>query len=319
MIGGGCGFLGSYLVPLLVDAGARVTVVDNFETGHPEAVKENRGRIELIEGDLADPDVADRTTRHQDAVLNLAARPWGMGYSRLHHGQMLVHNLLCGLAPLEAARRNGVLRYLVVSSSCVHPDDGPTPTPELDVFQGLPEAVNEGYGWAKRIQELAGRYYATEHRLSVTTVRPFNVYGGRYRWRGAESAHVVPSLVKRILQGDDPVIVWGSGRQGRNLLHGHDAAELIARVFESNPGPEPVNIGYEEVTTMRDLVDMICQAAGRKPRVVFDESKPEGPFRKCADATRLRALTGGYTPRVSLREGLEDMVAWYHRMFAGGR
>ncbi|MEW5984317.1 MAG: NAD-dependent epimerase/dehydratase family protein [Acidobacteriota bacterium] len=318
LVGGGCGFLGSYLVPLLADSGARITVVDNLASGHPDALAPVAGRVEFVEADLSDPAVCDRHMHGKTAVLNLAARAFGMDYSRSHHGQMLVHNLLCTLAPLEAARRHGVTDYLVVSSSCVYPDDGPTPTPELEAFSGRPEAVNEGYGWAKRIQELAGTYFAAEHRMRVTIVRPFNVYGGRYRWRDAQTAHVVPSLVKRVMDGEDPLIVWGSGQQRRNLLHGSDAAELMLRVVESAPGPEPVNIGYEDDTSISELVDLICEVAGVRPAVVFDTSKPEGRFRKSADATRLRLLTGGYTPRVSLREGLLDMKGWYDRTFGRG-
>ena len=317
LVGGGCGFLGSYLVPVLVDAGARVTVVDNFASGHPDAIAPVASRVTFVEGDLGVPDVAARVTRGQDTVLNLAARAFGMDYSRAHHGQMLVHNLLCTLTPLEAARRNGVARYLVVSSSCVYDDDGPTPTPELDVFAGKPEAVNAGYGWAKRIQELAGRYYAAEHGMRVATVRPFNIYGGHYRWRDARTAHVVPSLVTRVMDGEDPLVVWGSGRQCRNLLHGRDAAELVLRVVEHAEGPDPVNIGYEDDVSVADLVQLICEVSGRRPTVVFDTSKPEGRSRKSADSTRLRSLTNGYVPQVPLREGLADMTAWYARTFGG--
>lgn len=317
LVGGGCGFLGAYLVPVLVEAGAKVTVVDNFSSGHLDAVAPVANRITLVEGDLADPVVSDRATRGQDVVLNLAARAFGMDYSRAHHGQMLVYNLLCTLTPLEAARRNRVARYLVVSSSCVYADEGPTPTPELDVFAGRPEAVNAGYGWAKRIQELAGAYYAAEHGMQVTTIRPFNIYGGHYRWRDAQTAHVVPSLVKRIMEREDPLVVWGSGQQRRNFLHGSDAAELIARVFEKQHGSEPVNVGFEDDVSVAELVELICEVTGRRPTVVFDTAKPEGRIRKSADSTRLRSLTDGYIPRVSLREGLVDMRDWFYRTFGG--
>ena len=156
LVGGGCGFLGSYLTPELVNAGARVTVIDNLTNGTIEHLEPVEGRVEFIEADLRDPGVCDRVTLDQDVVLNLAAKAFGMEYSRAHNGEMLVYNLLSTLTALEAARQNGVERFLIVSSSCVYPDEAPIPTPELDVFTGMPESVNEGYGWAKRIQELAG-------------------------------------------------------------------------------------------------------------------------------------------------------------------
>ncbi|HLA82767.1 MAG TPA: NAD-dependent epimerase/dehydratase family protein, partial [Thermoleophilia bacterium] len=217
--------------------------------------------------------------------------------------------------PLAAARTNGVERYLVVSSSCVYPDDASVPTPELPVFTGAPEGVNEGYGWAKRIQELAGSYYAKESGMLVSIVRPFNPYGANYRWTSADKAHVVPALVKRVMDGENPLIVWGSGRQRRNLLHASDACRLIMKVVERGLNATPVNIGYDDDIAIADLVYLICKLAGRSPEIRFDSSKPEGRFRKCADPTRLRTVTCGYVPHVSLEDGIREMIEWYKRSF----
>ena len=315
MVGGGCGFLGSYLVPELVGAGAKVLVVDNLENSARVSIAAVRSQVEFREGDLRDRSFCDQVTKGQDIVINLAAKAFGMDYSRSHNAEMLTQNLLCTLTPLEAARRNGVERAVVLSSSCVYPDDAPIPTPELNVFTGLPEKVNEGYGWAKRIQELAGLYYARDFGMKITILRPFNMYGGNYRWGSEEKAHVIPVLVKRILDGENPVVVWGSGQQCRNFLHGADAAYLMARIIEKDVVAEPINIGYDDDTKIADLVDVICEVSRRSPKIVFDTTKPEGQFRKCADARRLRELTEGYVPRVSLREGIVEMVEWYRQNF----
>jgi len=315
MVGGGCGFLGSYLVPELVGAGAKVLVVDNLENSAVVSIAAVRSEVEFREGDLCDRSFCDQVTKGQDIVINLAAKAFGMDYSRSHNAEMLTQNLLCTLTPLEAARRNGVERAVVLSSSCVYPDDAPIPTPELNVFTGLPEKVNEGYGWAKRIQELAGLYYARDFGMKITILRPFNMYGGNYRWGSEEKAHVIPVLVKRILDGENPVVVWGSGQQCRNFLHGADAAYLMARVIEKDVVAEPINIGYDDDTKIADLVDVICEVSRRSPKIIFDTTKPEGQFRKCADARRLRELTEGYVPRVSLREGIVEMVEWYRQNF----
>lgn len=315
LVGGGCGFLGSYLVPELVAAGARLTVVDNLDNGNLDALQEVKGNILFQRADLREAAVCQRFSSGQDVVLNLAAKASGMEYSRKHNGEMLVYNLLCTLALLEAARLNGVAHYLIVSSSCVYPNDAPIPTPELPVFTGTPESVNEGYGWAKRIQELAGAYYAEEQGMAVSIVRPFNPYGGKYPWGSEEKAHVIPALVKRVMDGEDPLIVWGTGQQRRNFLHASDAVSLILKVIEKGVVATPVNIGYEEDVSIAELVDLICEVSGKRPTIVFDSSKPEGRFRKSADATRLRELTDGYKPKVSLREGIAEMVEWYHRFF----
>jgi nucleoside-diphosphate-sugar epimerase len=314
IVGGGCGFIGSYLVPVLVERGASVTVVDNLENG-PSALPESVvPAVALIDGDLRDRQTCERVLRGSDLFINLAAKASGVGFSRTHHSEMLIDNLLCGLVPLRAAAEQGVPRIVVTSSSCVYPDDAPVPTPELNPFVRMPEAVNEGYGWAKRMLEFAAACLSRETGLKVDVLRPFNLYGANYPWRSAERAHVVPSLVKRVLDGEDPLVVWGSGEQRRNLLHGSDAAEVIVRVIESGAG-EAVNIGYEDATSVAELVALICDVTGRHPAIVFDRSRPDGAPRKAADATRLRALTANYEPRVSLRQGIEEMVGWYERTF----
>jgi nucleoside-diphosphate-sugar epimerase len=304
------------MVPQLVDAGARVTVVDNLDNGYMENLASVESEVDFIEGDLRDARLSEAVTKQKDVVLNLAAKAFGMEYSRHHNGEMLVYNLLSTLTPLEAARINGVPRYLIVSSSCVYPDDAAVPTPELETFTGKPESVNEGYGWAKRIQELAGTYYSHDYGMRVSIVRPFNPYGGHYHWTGMDKAHVVPALVKRILDGEDPLVVWGSGKQRRNLLHASDAVHLILKVVENNTGPIPVNIGYSDDVAVSDLVDQICELADKRPTVKFDMTKPEGRFRKCSEPTRMLAVTNAYEPRVGLRDGILDMFSWYQRSFA---
>lgn len=317
-MGGGCGLMGSYIVPLLAESGARVVVIDSLESGDIDNIASVRDCITFIQGDLRERAQCMTWLRGQDLLLNLAARASGVGYSRTHHGKMLADNLMCAMAPLDAAHECRVAHAVVVSSSCVYEDDVPAPTPELDAFRGWPERVNEGYGWAKRIEELAARYFANEGGMHVTVLRPFNVYGGNYPWLGIERAHVIPSLVKRVLDGEDPLVVWGTGHQRRNFLHGYDAAFVMLKVVEQET-TEPVNIGYEDDTSMAELARLVCEVTGRSPKIVFDTSKPDGQARKSADATRLRRLTNGYEPRVPLRLGLEDMAEWYRRRFTSAR
>jgi len=151
--------------------------------------------------------------------------------------------------------------------------------------------------------------------MKVTIVRPYNFYGSHYRWPSRERAHVIPLLVKRVLDGEDPLVVWGSGNQKRNFLHADDVAELILRIIAKDVTATPVNVGYDDDTSIRDLVDTICEVTGRRPKIIYDTTKREGSFRKCADPKRLKEITDNYVPRVSLREGLAEMVEWYNCRF----
>ena len=313
MVTGGCGFIGSYVVEELVQAGAKVTAVDNLERGRLDNLAPMRDEVEFIQGDLRDRSFCHQIAPGFDVVMNLVGRAYGMEYSMKHHGEMLYHNTVAQLNMLEAARAHGVSRFLTVSSACVYNDEAPIPTIEANGFAGQPEAVNVGYGWAKRIAELQAIYYHEEFDIDIAIVRPYNPYGDRYIWMGTKS-QVIPTLVKRVMDGEDPVVVWGSGQQKRSFLHVRDTARLMMLITERHAVGEPINIGYDGIT-ITEVVETICKVAGKSPEIVYDHSKPEGNPCKCADSSRMLEVTGGYQQQVSLEDGLREMVGWYQRTF----
>jgi nucleoside-diphosphate-sugar epimerase len=311
LVTGGTGFVGSYLVEDLLAQGAEVRVVDNMSTGSRSNLAHLR-EVELIEGDLRDVEMARRSVAGMDVVLHLAARAYGMLRSMENSPEMLRDNSLMAFHILDACVEAGAERVLMVSSSCVYPDNAPIPTPELPVNQGLPESVNEGYGWGKRVLEIQSRYIHEKHGLPIAIVRPFNAYGGRYRWQG-QASHVVPSLVKKVLDGDNPVVVWGSGQQVRDLLHARDFALGFRLATECAADCDPVNLAGGEAVKLVDLVHHIAHTAGINIEVEFDRSKPDGRPRKQADLTKLRQKVPAFRQTVSLEDGLTDMIDWYAR------
>jgi nucleoside-diphosphate-sugar epimerase len=315
LVTGGCGFLGSYLVEELLAAGAEVTVVDNLEAGTLENIASVRDHVRFVQADLIDLDACLNVSKGMEAVMNLVGRVYGVGYSSKHHGEMLTHNTVAQLNVLEAARRNEVERFLVVSSSCVYPDDAPVPIPEIPVLTLLPERANEGYGWAKRIAELQARYYSQEYGMKIAISRPSNAYGSRYPWRGDKNSFVMPTLVKKIMDRQNPLVVWGSGQQRRNFLHARDMVKIMMMLTERYACAEAVNIGYENDISIAELVSLICDVTGQHPEVIFDTSQPEGRFRKCMDSTLLRKVTDNYRPEISLKDGIQEMVEWYYHTF----
>jgi len=315
VVTGGCGFLGSYLTEELVSSGAQVTVVDNLEAGILDNIASVADRVRFMQEDLSDLDACLRASDGADVIMHLAGRVRGVGYSSTHHGEMLYKNTVIQLNMLEAARQKKVPRFLTVSSSCVYPDEAHAPIPELPVTLGLPESSNEGYGWAKRIAELQAQYYFNEYGIETAIVRPTNACGSRYPWRGEQNSFVMPTLVKKIMDGVDPLVVWGNGQQRRNFLHASDIARLFMIVTERYACAKPVNIGYEQDTSIAELVALICKITGRNPKIVFDTSKPTGCLRKCVDSTLLRNVSDGYVPRISLEQTIQEMIAWYHRTF----
>ena len=206
VVTGGCGFLGSYLAEELVAVGAHVTVTDNLEAGSLDNIAAVADRVTFVQADLVDLGACLKVSQGAEVIMNLAGRVRGVGYSSTHHGEMLYQNTVIQLNMLEAARQNGVPRFLTVSSSCVYPDEAEAPIPELPVTLGLPERSNEGYGWSKRVAELQAHYYFNEYGIETAIVRPTNACGARYPWRGEQNSFVMPTLMKKIMDGTDPLM-----------------------------------------------------------------------------------------------------------------
>ena len=307
LVAGGAGFIGSYLVELLLDQGVKVTVADNLSRGRLENLSGVMGKIAFHNVDLRYLSRCEEVCTGQDIVMNLAAPAFGIEYSMSHQGEMLTGVTTIGFNLLEAARRNSVRRFLVVSSSCVYPDDANVPTKEDEASRGVPETVNIGYGWGKRMVELQGQYYAREYDMEVAIARPFNAYGPRESFE-AEKTHVIPALIQKVLNCDDPIIVWGSGNQTRSFVHVKDLALGLKLVTEHYAAADPVNVGHDRETTIRELIERILKITGKNPKVVFDTTKPEGASRKSGDMTKLKNVTRGFTPQITLDEGLREMI-----------
>jgi GDP-L-fucose synthase len=308
---GGAGFIGSYLVESLVADGAEVTVADTLTRGSLDRLSVVEGAYRLVQADVSTREGAHAATEGQEIVLNLAAKVTGIEYNRFHHADMFSANMSIATTTLEAAARNNVGKFLVVSTACIYPHDAAVPTFEAEGDRGTPEPTNEGYGWAKRMAESLARYTAAETGLDVAVCRPFNAYGPRDHWDEATS-HVIPAIIKRVLDGDDPVVVWGTGNQTRAFLHARDAALGMKLIAERATTPDPINIGHDEETSIRDLCRLIARITGREPEFAFDTSKPDGYPRRAADTTLLRAVTG-WAPSTPLHEGVSEMAEEYER------
>jgi nucleoside-diphosphate-sugar epimerase len=312
---GGGGLIGSFLVDDLLARGAKVVVVDDFSKGRRDNLAHCAQAVEIREVDLEISGTARDALEGCEIVFHLASRAFGVGHGAGRHWEILRHNEAITNNVLDAVAHLKPRHVLVTSSSCVHRDDGPDTVGELPLFDGEPEMANWGYGWAKRFLEQKALVVARETGVPMTIVRPFNIYGERYAWAG-NSSQAIPMLVKKVLDGEDPVVMWGSGEQRRTYLHAQDCAAIMRRLVETGWTDGPVNIGLAETVTVWELVETICRVTGRSPELIADTSKPEGRFVKSSDPTRLMQAVPGFAPSVSLEEGLGRMAGWYEREFA---
>ena len=313
VVTGGAGLIGSFLVERLVTSGARVIVADDFSKGRRDYLAGVVDKIEIREGDLERRDAMEKALVGTDVVFHLASRAYGVGYSSNNHLAMLEHNERITNNLIDVLAQHPVAHLLVASSSCVYPDDGPDTVGELPLFTGEPEMANWGYGWAKRFLEQKATILSRTKNIPLTIVRPFNIYGERYTWVG-QASQAIPMQVKKVMDGDDPVVIWGTGTQRRNYLHAIDCADAMAGLVEAG-FVGAANIGTEETVTLRELVETICRLAGRRPDLVVDPAKPEGRKVKSSDASLLRRAYPGFRPHISLEEGLKRMIRWHRDTF----
>ena len=308
LVTGGCGMMGSYVTEILAAVGARVRVADNLSRGSTKFIEGVLDAVEVMKDDLSDLEACRKACRDQEIVLNLAAKVTGIEYNLTHQREMFETNFLLQRNVIHAAADAGVKRFLQVSTACIYPHDAVVPTPESEGLRGTPEPTNEGYGWGKRMGEQLAYYYTRETPMKCVIVRPFNAYGPRDNFDETES-HVIPALIGRILRGDDPVVIWGSGNQKRVFVHARDIAQAMVLLTEKAPPAEPVNVGHDQMVSIRELFVTICRVLGRSPRFLFDTSKPEGYPARAADTTKLRAITG-FVPSTTIEEGIREMVEW---------
>jgi GDP-L-fucose synthase len=308
LITGGTGFLGSYVVEQLLKKSANVTVLvrNRKNLGHIEHIKDS---VRFFEGDCTDLHSSITACRNQSVVMNLAAKVGGIEYNRTHQASMLYTNLRIAQTMIEAARKAEVERFLVVSSACIYPKDAIVPTPESEGFRGEPEPTNGGYGWAKRMAEKLGIYYAQEYGMKVGIVRPYNAYGPRDHF-DPQTSHVIPALIRRIVKGEDPLVVWGSGNQTRAFLYAEDLAYGLIEAIEKHPKPDPLNLGTNEEVSIKTLVDVLCTVIGKYPKILFDTSYPDGSQRRNSDNTKAKKYIN-YSARTPLKDGLQKTVQWY--------
>lgn len=319
LVTGGAGMMGSYLTEWLLQDGAKVTIADDFSGGRLENLKAVLDSITIERIDLKDYSNCDKVCRKQDVVFNLAAKVTGIGYNVTHQSEMFECNMLLQQNVIHAAAQQNVKRFIQISTACVYPHDSIVPTPESEGSRGTPEPTNEGYGWAKRMGERLAEYYTQETDMEAVIVRPFNIYGPR-DYFDLGICHVIPALIRKISEGQDPVEVWGSGNQGRVFIHAKDAARGIQLLGEKAPPADPINVGHEEMVTIKELFELISKTMNVKPNVYFDQTKPEGYPKRAADGTKFRSLTG-FRPQISLSEGIAEVAQFYqkHMHAAGAR
>jgi GDP-L-fucose synthase len=293
LVTGGAGFLGSFLVERLEARGDEVFVPrsDTFD------LKSFADTTRLFE--QAAPEV----------VFHLAAEVGGIGANRANPGRYWFANLTMGVNVLEASRLHGVRKLVIAGTVCAYPKFTPTPFSEDDLWNGYPEETNAPYGVAKKSILVGAQAYREQYGLDAVFLLPANLYGPRDNF-DLETSHVVPALIRKMVSGEDKVVLWGDGSPTREFLYVEDAADAFVLAADVYSGEAPLNIGTGAEIAIRDLASEIAELTGFRGEIVWDLAMPNGQPRRRLDTTRAEEVLG-FQARTPLHEGLEKTIAWY--------
>lgn len=311
MVTGGAGFIGAYLVKRLVADGWDVAVVDTMVRGDAGRLTDVASDVELFTCDVRDEDGLVRAFKGAEVVMHLAAVN---GTENFYTRPQLVLEVgvLGALAVTNAAREVGVADLVVASTAEVYQTPAEIPTPETIPLM-LPDSLNPrySYGGSKIISELIAFNYGRDHYRKVQVFRPHNIYGPDMGWKHVEPQFIMRALAARDAHPDGlaPFDIQGDGSETRSFCYVDDCIDGILTMYEKGGHREIYHIGSDVELTIRDLAGHIGKIVGVDLDIRPGEAPEGGTRRRCPDISKMRAL--GWSPTVSLDDGLERTVAWY--------
>jgi nucleoside-diphosphate-sugar epimerase len=306
LVTGAGGFIGHHLTKYLVERGYWVRGVDIKEPEYEATAAHDFALLDLtrMENCIA-------ATQGIGQVYGLAANMGGIGFIESHKAEIVRDNTLINLQTIEAARQNGVQRYLYTSSACIYPgykqkETDITPLKEEDAY---PAEAEDGYGWEKLYMERVCRHYTEDFGVDTRVVRFHNIFGPLGTYDGGREKSPAAICRKIALANDvDEIEVWGDGLQTRSYCYIDDCVEGIYRLMQSDHR-DPINLGQDRMISINELVDIVAHIAGKQISKRYDPTKPQGVRGRNSDNTRLREVLN-WEPQVSLENGLAITYEW---------
>ena len=298
VVTGGAGFLGRHLCRRLEKAECRKVFV-------PVSEEYDLTRIDAI-GRLFE--------KHRPEVLiHMAAVVGGIGANRANPGRFFYENAIMGIQLIEAARRFGVEKTVVLGTICAYPKFTPVPFHEEALWDGYPEETNAPYGLAKKMLLVQCQAYREQYGMNAVFLLPVNLYGPGDNF-DLESSHVIPALIRKCVDAvesrHEEIVLWGDGSPTREFLYVEDAAEGILLATEHYDKSNPINLGSGMEISIRELATTIAEMTGFKGRIVWDSTKPNGQPRRCLDVT-LAEREFNFRAATPFNAGLRKTIDWY--------
>lgn len=306
LITGGTGTIGALIVRRLIELGAKVTVVSIDSRERVEKVLPDPSVF--IRGDLRDYQTCLKVAEKKDYVIHLMAVKGNTQIGLSKVASAYVPFILCNTNMMEAAFRCGVSRYLFVGSICEYP--ALEVRREDDLWNGPPQANDRYTGIAKRAGEVQAEAYLHEYGWdAVRIVRPSNVYGP-FDDFDPRTAQVIPALIARMVNGENPVRIAGNGAAARDFIFSEDVAEGMLMALAMAPPCLPINLGSGRGTTIKRVAETIAGMVPVSPKIEWDITKPTGDKVRILSMDRAKEVLG-FEAKTALREGIKKTVEWY--------
>jgi len=303
LVTGGAGFIGSNICKKLVSEGCFVRVLDNLLTGKKENLASIIDKIEFMEADMGDTDVARAATKNIDVVLHegaLPSVPRSIDEPALTHQ----HCVDATFTLLLAARDAHVKRFVYAASSSAY---GDTPTlPKDETMRPMPLSP---YAVGKLVGEYYCSVFAGVFGLQTIALRYFNVFGPQQD-PTSQYAAAIPAFVTAILK-DEPPTIYGDGEQSRDFTYIDNVVEanlLAGRAKKTNG--EVINIACGEAITVNEIIAMINESLGKSVKPNYVDSRPGDVKHSLADITQAQKIIG-FKPVISFKDGLAKAIDWY--------
>jgi len=264
--------------------------------------------------DLTNPLICDSMfNEHKPThVIHCAAKVGGLGGNMNYKGEYFHDNIMINTNVIESARKAGVTNLVSFLSTCIFPDDIEYPLTEKKIHLGEPHFSNYPYAYAKRMADIQIRAYREQYGVKYTSVIPCNIYGPNDNF-SLEHGHVIPMLMHKLYlaqQHNEDFVVWGSGKPLREFIFSKDVAKLAEWALDNYDESEPIIFSTSNEISIIDLVDLLVKEFKFKGKVIFDDSKPDGQFRKPSDNSKLKSYLPDFA-FTRIEDGIKETVKWF--------
>ncbi len=269
--------------------------------------------INYVQADLRNPEDCRNVTKDIDIVFMFAGRLLTAPVIAKNPVSPVTEMMIANAQMLEAAYFAGVKKFLWLSSSTGYPLIERV-LKEENMFDGDPPDVYFPFGWMSRYTEVLCRMYATKLRnpMVIAVLRPTTIYS-EYEDFHFESSHVLPALVRRVVERDRPIKVWGTGENARDLIYAGDVLDACLIALEKVTTFDVFNIGFGKQYSINELLEMILEIDNyQDAEIVYDTSKPETVKKTYIDLTKSQKVLG-FKAKTPIREGISRMIESYRR------